>query len=123
MTELEKETESQAYLAHNFLLNGLNIKFRKAKITPTKIGQFVTLWKRNEKGITEPYDISDKFEYYIIATRQTENFGLFIFPKSVLYEHKILSDKTKRRKTRNQSLSNLGFSHQQTSTKNTNLAN
>ena len=93
LTNLEAEAESQEYFAHNFQLNGQNIKFRTAKITPTKIGQFVTIWKRNEKGITEPFDISDKFEFYIIATRQNEKFGLFIFPKTVLYENKILSDK------------------------------
>lgn len=97
LTNVESEAESQEYLALNFLLDGQNIKFRKAKITPTKIGQFVTIWKRNEKRITEPFDISDEFEFYIIATRQTENFGLFIFPKSVLYEKKILSDKTKQK--------------------------
>ena len=95
LTNVEPEAESQEYFAHNFLLNGQNVKFRKAKITPTKIGQFVTIWKRNEKGITEPFDISDKFEFYIIATRQNEKFGLFIFPKTVLNENKVLSDKTR----------------------------
>ena len=94
LTNIKTEAESQEYFAHNFLLNRQNIKFRKAKITPTKIGQFVTIWKRNSKGITEPFDISDKFEFYIIATRQNEKIGLFIFPKAVLYENKILSDKT-----------------------------
>ena len=95
LTNVQREAESQEYFAHNFLLNGQNIKFRKAKITPTKIGQFVTIWKRNENGITEPFDISDKFEFYIIATRQNEKFGLFIFSKTVLHENKILSDKTR----------------------------
>ena len=95
LTNIKTEAESQEYFAHNFLLNRQNIKFRKAKITPTKIGQFVTIWKRNKKGITEPFDISDKFEFYIIMTRQNENLGLFIFPKTVLYENKILSDKTR----------------------------
>jgi hypothetical protein len=95
LTNIETEAESQEYFAHNFLLNGQNIKFRKAKITPTKVGQFVTIWKRNEKGITEPFDISDKFEFYIIVTRQNEKIELFIFPKTVLYVNKILSDETR----------------------------
>jgi hypothetical protein len=98
LTNVETEAESQEYFAHNFLLDGHDIKFRKAKITPTKNGQFVTIWKRNEKGITEPFDISDKFEFYIIATRQNERFGIFIFSKTVLYENKVLSDKTKKGK-------------------------
>jgi len=96
LTNVENERESQEYLAYNFLLDGQNVKFRKAKITPTKIGQFVTIWKRNKNGFTEPFEVSDGFEFYIISTRQNENFGLFIFPKSVLYKKKILSDKTKQ---------------------------
>lgn len=98
LTNVEAEAESQEYFAHNFQLDGQNIKFRTAKITPTKIGQFVTIWKRNEKGIIEPFDISDKFEFYLITTRQNEKFGVFIFPKTVLYENKILSDKTREGK-------------------------
>lgn len=92
-TNVETELESKEYFAHNFKLNGRNVKFRTAKITPTKTGQFVAIWKRNEKGITEPFDILDDIEFYIIATRQNENFGLFIFPKTVLHENRILSDK------------------------------
>lgn len=97
LTNVECEAESKAYFALSFLLNGQKIKFRKAKITPSKTGQFVTIWKRNEKGITEPFDISDEYEHYIIATKQSENFGVFIFSKAVLYEHKILSDKIKHK--------------------------
>lgn len=95
LTNLKPEAESQEYFACNFSLNGQNIKFRKAKITPTKTGQFVTLWKRNENGITMPFDITDNFEFYIVATKQNEKIGLFIFPKAVLYENNILSDKTR----------------------------
>ena len=64
-----------------------------AKITPTKTGQFVTIWKRNENGITEPHNLSDKFEFYIIATREETKFGVFIFNKTVLSENKILTNK------------------------------
>lgn len=97
LTNIESEAESKEYLAYSFLLNEQNVKFRKAKITPTKIGQFVTLWKRNDKGITEPFDILDKFEHYIIVTRQNDNFGFFLFPKAVLYQHKILSNSAQQK--------------------------
>ena len=93
-SNFESELESQEYSACNFQLNKKNVKFRLAKITPTKIGQFVSIWKRNEKGITQPFDISGDIDFYIIATRQQKKFGLFIFAKSVLRENKILSDKT-----------------------------
>ena len=66
VSNIKAEAESQEYCAHDFQLDGQNVKFRKAKITPTKIGQFVTIWKRNKKGISESFDISDKFQFYII---------------------------------------------------------
>ncbi len=94
-TNVEAGIESQEYYAHNFQLDGQNVEFRTAKITPTKTGQFVTIWKRNEKGITIPFDISDDITFFIIATRKETNFGVFIFPKIVLFENKVLSDKTR----------------------------
>ncbi len=94
-SNLETELESQEYSACNFLLDKQNVKFRFAKITPTKIGQFVTIWKRNEKGITQPFDISDDIDFFIIVARQQNQFGLFVFSKSVLHDNKILSDKTR----------------------------
>ena len=95
LTNVETELESREYFAHNFELGGQKVKFRTAKITPTKTGQFVTIWKRNENGITEPFDILDDIDFYIIATRKETEFGLFVFPKNVLYENKILSDKNR----------------------------
>ncbi|WP_081584805.1 MepB family protein [Bacillus bingmayongensis] len=42
-----------------FNLNALSIRFGVSKITPTKVGRFVTLWERSEYGSIQPYDISD----------------------------------------------------------------
>lgn len=94
LKNIKPESESQQYAAHTFQLNKYQILFRKTKITPTKTGQFVTLWKRNEKGITEPFDLKDEFNCYLIAAKTPTNFGIFIFPKKVLHENKILSDQT-----------------------------
>lgn len=94
LSDLEPEAESQDYFAHSFKLNGQNVKFRTAKITPTKTGQFVSIWKRNDKGITEPFSIADDISFFIIATQKETNFGIFIFPKSALMEQKILSNNT-----------------------------
>jgi hypothetical protein len=85
------EKESREYGAYDFKLNNLSIKFRVAKITPTKIGQFVTLWKRIGKGPIRPHDVLDPIDYFVIATRQDDNFGQFVFPKPVLCEHDIVS--------------------------------
>ncbi|MCL6571379.1 MAG: MepB family protein [Bacillus sp. (in: Bacteria)] len=85
------EAESSDYAAYTFKINGLFIKYRAAKITPTKIGQFVTLWKRDGKGPIQPFDISDNIDLFIISTRNDNYFGQFIFPKTVLLEKGIIS--------------------------------
>ena len=87
--------ESQEYSAHDFQVEEKKVQFRVAKITPTKTGQFVTIWKRNEQGITAPFDVSDDFDFFIIATQKENNFGVFIFPKTVLHQNSILSDEKK----------------------------
>lgn len=87
------ELESSEYGACTFVLNNLNIRYRTAKITPTKTGQFVTLWKRINQGPIQPFDNSDPIDLFIISTRKDNHFGLFIFPKSVLIAKEIVSDK------------------------------
>lgn len=98
LTNLKQNLESEAYGACTFELNGKLIQQRISKITPTKTGQFVTIWKRNDKGITEPFDISDNFDFVIITARNDENFGQFIFPKAVLAEKGILTQNGKEGK-------------------------
>lgn len=85
------EPESAEYGACTFELNGFFIRFRVAKITPTKIGQFVTLWKRLGSGPIQPYDISDPVDFFVVSTRKDEHFGQFVFPKSTLGEQGVLS--------------------------------
>ena len=86
------DSESEEYLACFFKLNSCQIIHRLSKITPTKIGQFVTIWKRNDKGITAPFDYSDNFNFIIITSKSGENLGQFVFPKSVLLEKGIISN-------------------------------
>lgn len=83
--------ESTEYAACSFELNNKKIQHRLSKITPTKIGQFVTIWKRNADGITAPYDLSDAIDFIIITSRQDQQLGQFIFPVSVLAEKGIVS--------------------------------
>lgn len=85
------EMESEEYAASEFKMNDLNIKFRVANITPTKIGQFVTIWKRIGSGPIQPFDMTDPFDLVVISVRTSEHFGQFVFPKLVLYEKGIVS--------------------------------
>ena len=95
---MKAEVEGKEYMAYEFKINQLFVKYREAKITPTKIGQFVTLWKRNKKGPIEPFEVSDNIDLFIISTRKGKQFGQFIFPKSILHKMGILSDKNKEGK-------------------------
>lgn len=95
LTNVTPESESTDYFAHEFQLAGKNVKFRKGKITPKKIGQFVTIWKRNKNKVTVPFSLSDDIDFYIFLTRHEEKVGLFLFPKSVMHENKILADATR----------------------------
>lgn len=95
MTSFQKENESEEYSAFRFQLNNKNICYREAKITPTKTGQFVTLWKRNQSGIIEPFDYSDTIDFVIVTVRKDQNWGQFIFPKRTLLEKGIFSTQNK----------------------------
>jgi hypothetical protein len=86
-----EEEESAEYGAYTFVLNGQHIRFRVAKITPTKIGQFVTLWKRVGKGPIQPFDQSDPIDFFIISVRKGDSFGQFVFPKAILLKHGVIS--------------------------------
>lgn len=86
-----RESEGQEYEACMFEMRGHRIKFRRGKITPTKIGQFVTLWKRIGHGPILPYDIADPIDVFIVSVRHSDHLGQFVFQKAVLYEKGIVS--------------------------------
>ena len=86
-----KEAESQEYGACVFEINGRRIKFRVGKITPTKTGQFVTLWKRVGMGPIQPHDSADPIDLFVVSVRNATHFGQFVFPKALLCEKGIVS--------------------------------
>ncbi|MCS5711926.1 MepB family protein [Candidatus Berkiella aquae] len=90
-SQLQIVPECREYSGYQFKLNSLSIQFRIAKITPTKIGQFVTLWKRIGQGPIQPYDASDHIDFVVICTQKDNQFGQFVFPKSVLLDNDIFS--------------------------------
>ncbi|MFC5045087.1 MepB family protein [Aquimarina hainanensis] len=91
LTAYQEEEESSAYCAARFKLNGKTTIFRKAKITPKKTGQFVTVWKRNEKGVTVPFQETDQIDLVVIFVASGHQKGTFIFPGRILIEKKIIS--------------------------------
>jgi hypothetical protein len=95
LTNLKLNSESVEYGACSFELNGHTVEHRTSKITPTKAGQFVTIWKRSDNGVTEPFDVSDDIDFIVITSKSDDKMGQFIFPKAVLVERGIISQNGK----------------------------
>jgi hypothetical protein len=87
--------ENPEYGGCDFSIDGKNIKFRAARITPTKTGLFVAIWKRDTNGSTIPFDASDTFDFLMISVREENRSGQFLFPKSVLTEKGVVSENGK----------------------------
>ena len=86
------EAESADYGACRADLHGQRLVLRVAKTTPTKTGQFVTIWKRpHPEADIAPLDEADPVDVVIIAVADGAQHGLFIFPRSVLLERGVMS--------------------------------
>ena len=87
------EAESAAYGACRAQLHGLRLVLRVAKTTPTKTGQFFTLWKRRHPDADiAPLDEGDAVDCVIVAVDDDSNRrGLFVFPRAVLLQRGVLS--------------------------------
>lgn len=92
------ETETNEYGAGTYTVNNLKVITRTAKVTPKKVGQFVAIWQRDENGITQPQHVEGDFDQLVINCQTNNNFGQFIFPKTALAKHNIISTPTKRGK-------------------------
>lgn len=98
VSQFSENSESREYGACIFKLNEKKIVFRVSKITPTKTGQFVTIWKRNTEGITEPFDENDEFDFVVISSTRDTHRGLFVFPKQALIDKGIITTNNKEGK-------------------------
>jgi hypothetical protein len=90
-SDIVQESESREYGACTFQMNNKIIKFRVAKITPTKVGQFVTFWKRIADGPIMPYNLHDAFDLLVVSVRTPHHLGQYILPKDVLWQNGLLS--------------------------------
>ncbi|SFX40569.1 hypothetical protein SAMN03097694_1989 [Janthinobacterium lividum] len=86
------EAESADYGACRAELDGKRLVLRVAKTTPTKTGQFVTVWKRpHPDAEIAPLDDADPVDVVIIAASDGAQHGFFIFPRKVLLERGVMS--------------------------------
>jgi len=98
ISELKEEKESKEYEACSFKINELHIISRASKITPKKVGQFVTFWKRCGNGPIEPFNESDDFDFYVVNVAFKDRLGQFVFPKAILLKKGIVSSSKKEGK-------------------------
>lgn len=93
ITKVLPEIQNAEYDAFRFTIAGHTARFRNAKITPKKNGQFVAFWEKNTADKNQPFHANNTPDLLIIAVNDSLNTGYFIFPKHILITKKIISDK------------------------------
>ncbi|WP_026675659.1 MepB family protein [Alkalihalobacterium bogoriense] len=88
---IREEVQNSDYGAGTFQLNSISVRFRVAKKTPTKIGQFVAFWEKDKNNKNQAFSFEKATDLLVINTFTSKNnFGQFIFPKEVLVKQNIL---------------------------------
>lgn len=91
LKSVQEERQNAKYGAGTFQLASKTVRFRVANITPTKVGQFVALWEKDENNKNQPFSYEEAPDLLVITTFKNENeFGQFIFPKETLLKQNIL---------------------------------
>jgi len=85
------EADNSEYGAALAMLNGASARVRVAKVTPTKVGLFVAVWRRSASGSTEPFPADDPAQTLVVVARESGNFGAFVFDRAALVSHGIVS--------------------------------
>ncbi|CAH2714607.1 hypothetical protein BACCIP111895_01779 [Neobacillus rhizosphaerae] len=99
LKSIQEENQNSDYGAGTFQLNSRSVRFRVAKITPNKVGQFVAFWEKNENNKNQPFSYEKAPELLVINTSMSNNqFGQFIFPKEILAKRNILKTSTTKGK-------------------------
>src|SRR6478752_10602638 len=88
---IREEAQNSDYGAGIFQLNSKSIRFRVAKTTPNKVGQFVSFWEKDAAHKNQAFSYGKATDLLVINTfTSTNRFGQFIFPKEVLLKQKSL---------------------------------
>ncbi|WP_051743516.1 MepB family protein [Vibrio nigripulchritudo] len=86
------DKESEEYGALQFNLGQKTCLFRQAKTTPKKVGQFVTIWKREHEGAEiAPFEEEDDVDFVVVAVHDLQHQGFFIFSKDMLVKKRVFT--------------------------------
>lgn len=87
---LSREEQNSEYGGGRFRIEQRTIRYRVAKITPKKVGQFVAFWHK-VAGKNTPYTVAESPELLVVTTYCQARSGQFVFPKEELAKRGILS--------------------------------
>lgn len=90
ITNLKEEKQNAEYAGCLFHLNNKTIRFRKSKVTPNKIGQFVSFGRKMKICRNRAFSYEAAPDLLVITCIADNKLGQFIFPKEVLLKEKIL---------------------------------
>ncbi|WP_442757099.1 MepB family protein [Planococcus alpniumensis] len=82
LKSVQEEKQNAKYGAGRFQLSSTTVRFRVANITPTKTGQFVAFWEKDENTNNQPYSYAEAPDLLVITTFKSDSeFGPICFPK------------------------------------------
>lgn len=88
---VQEEKQNANYGAGTFQIASRSVRFRVAKITPNKVGQFVAFWEKDENDNNQPFTYERAPDLLVITTfLSKDEWGQFIFPKDILAKQNIL---------------------------------
>lgn len=81
---VESEEQNSDYESGIALIGTQRWRIRTARITPTKSGAFVAVWKRGEDGATRPFTADEAMSGLLVFVEEEERFGVFRFTPACL---------------------------------------
>lgn len=84
------EPQNKDYQGFTFNIGNYSFRHRQGKKTPVKQGYFVAFWKKDSQNKNQAYSIEESPDFQVVTIIDGENQGLFLFPKSVFVQQKIL---------------------------------
>lgn len=98
ISSLIKEEQNSEYEGMSFNSGNTSYRSRLAKLTPKKKGYFVAFWEKDEHNINQAFSFDESPDNVIIVILDETKKGLFIFPKKVLLNKKILRTSSQKGK-------------------------
>lgn len=108
ITNLKEEKQNAEYAGCLFHLNNKTIRFRKSKVTPNKIGQFVSFWEKDENMRNRAFSYEAAPDLLVITCIADNKLGNLFFLKRFFLKKNIENTKSNR-ENGNEDLSCLGY--------------